>query len=128
MNKPLSEEPFVLFTTYRSNGDAVSTPVWIARLWDGRLGFTTAPDSWKVKRLRRDDTIQLQPCTRTGDPLPDSEVSDGTATVIDDEAGFSAVQRAIMAKYGLQAKLILGVGRLLGRETKRVAVIVALAD
>jgi hypothetical protein len=33
----LGDEKYALFTTYRRNGDAVSSPVWLAPLDNGSL-------------------------------------------------------------------------------------------
>ncbi|HSK58696.1 MAG TPA: pyridoxamine 5'-phosphate oxidase family protein [Actinomycetospora sp.] len=52
----LGDESFVSLTTSRRTGDAVATPVWVARddAADGTLVVTTPASSGKVERLRRD--------------------------------------------------------------------------
>ncbi len=35
----IADEKYVLITTYRKNGDAVSSPVWIAPLPDGTAAW-----------------------------------------------------------------------------------------
>jgi len=45
----LGDEAFVSLTTYRRNGDAVSTPVWVARDGDS-LVVTTAASTGKMTR------------------------------------------------------------------------------
>ncbi|MEZ5249426.1 MAG: hypothetical protein R2713_09520 [Ilumatobacteraceae bacterium] len=37
----LADEKYVVLTTTRKDGRSVPTPVWIAALPDGALGFTT---------------------------------------------------------------------------------------
>ena len=61
----LAEQRFVLLTTYRRSGEAVSTPVWVAREGDALVVLTPAR-SGKAKRLRRDPRVQVQPCGRFG--------------------------------------------------------------
>mgnify|MGYP000473367737 CR=1 FL=1 len=70
----LAREKYVSLTTFRRDGSPVATPVWIAALDDGRLAFTTDPSSWKVKRVRRNATVELRPCTVRGKVAPDAPV------------------------------------------------------
>ena len=92
---------FVLLTTFRRDGRAVGTPVWVARL-DGPdgpgLGVWTPGSSGKVKRIRRDPSVTLAPCDRRGTPL--GEPVPGTARVLDAE-GTRRVRTAVRHKYGL---------------------------
>lgn len=111
----LGDEKFVLFTTFKKDGQPVATPVWIAGLGGGRLGFTTSSGTWKVKRLRRNNAVRLQPCSRTGTPEPGSTVTDGTAEVFGDGPRVAEVRSAIRAKYGFQVTVIHAVQTLLGR-------------
>ncbi len=99
----LADERYVLFTTFKKDGEPVSTPVWIAGLPDGRLGFTTEAGSWKVKRLKRNDAVVLQPCDSRGNLSPGSEPTSATAhAAYPGSPDFAAVNVAIRAKYGLQ--------------------------
>ena len=47
----IASEQYVSITTSRRDGRTVSSPVWIAPLADGRVGFTTGSASGKVKRI-----------------------------------------------------------------------------
>lgn len=61
----LGNEHFVSLTTFRKSGERVSTPVWIAR--DGDALLVTTPDgTGKVKRLRNNSAVELQPSGRMG--------------------------------------------------------------
>ncbi|WP_280263152.1 PPOX class F420-dependent oxidoreductase [Nocardia wallacei] len=100
---PVGTANYVLLTTFRKNGSAVATPVWAA-LDDGRLYVWTATDSWKVKRIRRDSAVTLQPCNATGKPR--GAVIDGTARVLD-AAGSERVRGLIKRKYSVQGWLIV---------------------
>ena len=64
----LAQKQFVLLTTFRRDGRAVPTPVWIVPLDDG-LGIWTPGSSGKVKRIRRSGAVTLAPCDRRGTPL-----------------------------------------------------------
>ncbi|MCX6464535.1 MAG: PPOX class F420-dependent oxidoreductase [Pseudonocardiales bacterium] len=97
----LAGAQFVLLTTFRRDGRAVGTPVWVAPL-DGPdgpgLGVWTPGSSGKVKRVRRDGAVTLAPCDRRGTPL--GEPVPGTARVLDAE-GTRRVRTAVRRKYGL---------------------------
>ena len=57
----------VLVTTYRRNGTPVSTPVSLA-VDGGRAVIRTYEKAWKTRRLRRNATLELAPCTARGAP------------------------------------------------------------
>ena len=61
----LGAEKFVSLTTYKKDGAAVATPMWIGR--DGDHLFVWTPvDSWKAKRVRNNPGVALTPCSRGG--------------------------------------------------------------
>ena len=71
-------------TTFKRNGTGVTTPVWFVRE-AGRLLVETDPESYKVKRIRREPTVSVTLCTARGrlleipvpahaEILPDDEV------------------------------------------------------
>lgn len=99
----LSQGKYLSLTTFRKAGDAVATPVWVARD-DRHLYVTTKADSGKVKRLRNNRDVLLAPCdvrgNVTGPQVP------GTATLLD-EAGTARVAALIKSKYGLLAKAMM---------------------
>jgi PPOX class probable F420-dependent enzyme len=118
----LGDEAFVSLTTYRRNGDAVSTPVWVARDGDA-LVVTTAASTGKVTRLRRDPRIVLRPCDRRGKVAPDAPSAEGRAEVVEDPQAQEAPERALATKYGWEYRLISVIGlaaRALGRTRERV--------
>ncbi|MFF0488342.1 PPOX class F420-dependent oxidoreductase [Nocardia sp. NPDC003482] len=92
---------YVLLTTFRKNGNPVGTPLWAA-LDDGKLYVWTASDSWKVKRVRNNPAVTLQPCSVSGKPR--GEVVRGTGRVLD-EAGTERVRGLIKRKYGIMGWL-----------------------
>ncbi|KAA0021312.1 PPOX class F420-dependent oxidoreductase [Antrihabitans cavernicola] len=88
---------YVLLTTFKKDGTPVGTPLW-AGLDGDRLIVWTEANSWKVKRIRRNPAVTMQPCDLRG--KPNGDVVDGTATVLD-EAGSDHAREVIMKKYGL---------------------------
>src|SRR5258708_37829577 len=91
----LAPAKYMLLTTFRKNGTAVPTPVWVARDGD-ELVLTTGPNAGKVKRIRRDGAVRVAPCTMRGKPTG-AEVP-AHARLLDDAAA-RRVQGLIARKY-----------------------------
>jgi len=102
----LGAEDFVLLTTFRRNGEAVPSPVWIVPLTDQeRVGFYTTMGTGKTKRLRHTPRVTVQPCNRTGTPTPGTKPVEATAQMVQSGRDFDEVQASIRAKYGWQCTL-----------------------
>jgi PPOX class probable F420-dependent enzyme len=114
-----ARERYVALVTFRKNGDQVATPVWIAPLGDGTLGVITDPEAGKVKRLRNDARVTLQPCDMRGRIAAGAPTWTGSGHVVDGEPA-TAVERAVGRKYGWQYRLI-GLGSALKKLVKRGA-------
>lgn len=65
---PLRASSTALVTTFRSNGQAVATPVSITLDADCAY-FVTASDAGKARRLAADSGVTLAPCTVGGKVL-----------------------------------------------------------
>ena len=104
----ITDEKYVLLTSFRKNGDAVATPVWIVALDDGTAGFTTELVAGKVKRIRNNSAVTLQPCSLRGNVQPGAPVVHATAEVLLDRDA-RAVTAAVRRKYRV-AILLLDVG------------------
>ncbi len=104
----LGAAPYVRVTTYRKDGRAVPTPVWVVRDGDA-LAIWTVRDSGKVKRVRRDGGVMVGPCdlrgNLTGDEVP------GHASILD-AAGTARVRTLLKRKYGLLGRLSLWGSRI----------------
>lgn len=112
----------MLLTTFRKDGRAVPTPVWVVR--DGRsLAIWTVADSGKVKRIRRNGDVTVAACDVRGNPR--GPAVPGHAT-IDDPAGADRVRALLRAKYGLLGRLTLLGSRLRRGASGTVSVHVAL--
>jgi PPOX class probable F420-dependent enzyme len=94
---------YVLLTTFRKDGTPVATAVW-AVADEGKLYAWTPTDSWKVKRLRRNPAVTLQPCNPSG--MPHGEVIEGTGRVLDAE-GTEQVRKLLRRKYWLLGPIII---------------------
>lgn len=104
---------YLLLTTYRKNGVAVPTPVWVTSE-GGTLYAWSAVDTGKVKRIRRSGDVLIGPCDIKGKPT--GEQVPATARLLD-QAGSDRVRSLIAKKYGLMGRLTLLGSRLRrGRE------------
>ena len=137
MNQPMSNRPktngaaalapFVrqktaLLTTYRRDGTPVGTPVHIAV--DGpRAFFRTWDRTWKLKRLRYNQHVEIAPSTTRGTPT--GPAIPATARILSgDEAKHAA--RALARKYPVLHGVLIPWGhRLRGYETMHVELIPA---
>jgi len=110
--RSLGRERYVSLATFRRDGRAVETPVWVVE-HRGRLYVFTEAASWKVKRLRRDARVRITPCNvrgaLRGDPTP------GSGRIVTDPDTESAAYRAFERKYGWQMHLLNLFSRLAGR-------------
>ena len=101
----ITDETYVLLTTFRKSGEGVGTAVWIAALADGSCGFTTEASSGKVKRIRNNPAVTLQACDMRGNVKPGSAVVHATAEVLmGDDA--KPIRDAIHAKHSIVTKVM----------------------
>jgi PPOX class probable F420-dependent enzyme len=109
----LSDEKYMSFTTYRRDGTAVSTPVWVVGLGDGRVGFWTSSGSGKAKRLAHTPRVLVQASNARGIAKPGSTPVEATATVVTG-SDLDAIRQAVVAKYGFATKISKLLGTLVG--------------
>jgi PPOX class probable F420-dependent enzyme len=105
----LGAEKYVLLTTYRRDGRAVPTPVWVARAGDALAAWSVS-DAGKVKRIRHSGRVTVAACDLRGRPHGEPAV-DGRATICDPVAT-EQVRDLLRKKYGLIARLTLLGSRL----------------
>jgi PPOX class probable F420-dependent enzyme len=115
----LGSAHYVLLTTYRKDGTPVGTPVW-AVTRDGKLYVWTEVSSWKVKRIRNNPAVTVQPCGMRG--APQGEAREAQARLLD-TAETGQVLRLILRKYwlagpptALASRLFRGKGSTIGIE------------
>jgi uncharacterized protein len=102
----ITDGKYVLLTTFRTNGDPVATPVWIVALTDGTGGFTTEVTSGKVKRIRNNPSVTLQPCSVRGTVHRASAVVNASAEVLEG-ADARPVDDAVRRKYRVVMSLLV---------------------
>ncbi|MCW0216130.1 MAG: PPOX class F420-dependent oxidoreductase [Pseudonocardia sp.] len=105
----LGAAQYLLLTTFRKDGTPVSTAVWAAPLDGGEIGVWTAPDSGKVKRIRRSGAVEIGECDRRGNPT--GPAVPAIARILDGP-GTHRVLTAINRKYGIVGRLATGAARL----------------
>jgi PPOX class probable F420-dependent enzyme len=104
----LGTAAYVNVTSFRKDGRAVRTPVWVVRDGDG-ISIWTIREAGKVKRIRRDGAVMVGPCDVRGRPTGD-EVP-GQASIMD-TAGTARVKDLLRRKYGIFGRLTLWGSRL----------------
>jgi PPOX class probable F420-dependent enzyme len=104
----LGSEKYALLTTFRRDGRAVATPLWV--MPDGAgVAFWTPKDTGKVKRIRNDGRVTVTACDLRGNAS--GEPVEGRARIgdADDLRRFTSV---MVRKYGLTGRLTLLGSRL----------------
>jgi PPOX class probable F420-dependent enzyme len=120
----LAKAQYVNLETFRKNGTGVKTPVWGAP--DGtEIVIFTNGDSYKVKRLRRNSAIRIAECNVRGSVK--GPWHEGSARLVEDEAGKASALRALRKKYGWQMVLADWGGRLRGSKKNWAMIAVSLA-
>lgn len=117
----LAKARYINLETYRKNGTAVQTPVWTARVGEELVIFTNG-NSYKVKRLRRNQSVRVAPCGVRG--ALKGPWHDGNGRIVTDSSQERAAYVALRKKYGWQMALA-DLGGRLGR-TKKDRVILAV--
>lgn len=102
MSSPYADVRFLLLTTYRKNGDPVTTPVWFIER-EGKLYVRTGLKSGKVRRLRNDPLVAVAPASRPG--YVTGPARPGRVRFLSDEE-FSEMDGWFRKRYGLQMKLV----------------------
>jgi PPOX class probable F420-dependent enzyme len=116
----LGSEKYVLLTTFRRDGRAVPTPLWVVPDGAG-LGFWTVAGSGKLKRIRNSGRVTVAPCDMRGNPTGDP--IEATAR-IGDQSDLARVGAGIKKKYGVLGRLTMLGSRLRRGADGTVAVIV----
>jgi uncharacterized protein len=116
----LGSEKYVRLTTYRRDGRAVPTPLWVVPDGAGLMVWTPA-GTGKVKRIRNNGRVTVQACDFRGNPS--GEPVEAQAR-IGDAADRRRVGAAIIRKYGLSGRLTLFGSRLRRGTDGTVAILI----
>src|SRR5438552_18249954 len=95
----LSDEKYLLLTTFKRDATPVASPVWVVALDGGAVGFYTSSGSGKAKRLAHTTRLTVQPCDARGKVKPGSLPVEGTARVVTGPE-LEAIRAKVVAKYG----------------------------
>src|ERR1700679_3983867 len=109
----ITDEKYVLLTTFKRDGSGVATPVWCADLGNGSFGFWTSSASGKVKRLNHTERVTVQPCNARGQVKAGRMPADATARVVSG-AELEQIRKQVIAKYGYMTKFTKIVAQLGG--------------
>ncbi|MGW4249627.1 PPOX class F420-dependent oxidoreductase [Nocardia sp. NPDC004722] len=121
--EPLGKANYVQLTTFKKDGTPVGPPVW-AVLDGGKLYVWTVTDSWKVKRIRRNPEVTVQPCDFRG--KTHGELLKGSALVLD-APGTERVRDLIKRRYGIQGWLGITLSKLRRGNTGTIGIEIAPA-
>jgi PPOX class probable F420-dependent enzyme len=94
---------YILLTTFKRDGSAVSSPVWITGT-SGSYVFTTGDKAWKTRRMLRNPSVHVQVCDMRGRVKPAAARYTGTGEVVTSKEAIAAAERALSTKYGWQFK------------------------
>ena len=111
--------------TYRRNGAAVATPVWLAPA-NGKHYLFSAGQAGKVKRLRANSQVRLARCTAGG--RVKSDWLAGVGRVVIDAPTIAIAYAALRAKYGWAMWLGDALAKLSGRYRQRAIIEITLDD
>jgi PPOX class probable F420-dependent enzyme len=104
----LGQAQYALVTTYRRDGRAVPTPLWVVRDGDA-IAVWTPKDSGKVKRIRRRGAVLVGPCDFRGNLQGDQVPATAAILAADDTA---RVRELLGRKYGLVGRLTVWGSRI----------------
>ncbi|KQU69490.1 PPOX class F420-dependent oxidoreductase [Phycicoccus sp. Root101] len=110
----LGEEKFVSLTTFRKTGVGVSTPVWIGREGDA-LVVTTPSGSGKVKRLRNNTRVELQPCSRRGTVEDGAPTVAAVAEIVQGPEAMRRLDTVLRPKYGIEYRIVMTIEKIMRR-------------
>ena len=112
----LAGHRFANLTTFRRNGQGVTTPVWFAQAGDTIYVMTQA-QAGKDKRLRNNPIARIGPSDRAGKALGPELALRGRLL---DPLESKQAARALGQKYGFQKKLFDVMFLLRGRRASQV--------
>ena len=120
----LADATYISLETFRKDGSAVPTPVWVAG-HDGKLVIITNGTTFKVKRLRNNPACRVAVCTASGKTIL-SDWEAGRCEIVEG-AGCEAPLATLRAKYGFQFWL-LEVAAKLGNKRKDWVILSIVLD
>ena len=102
---------YLSLTSFKRDGTGVATPMWFV-IDNQRLIVRTDPQSFKAKRIRRNPSVMIAPCTANGRPR--SDPVPGRVEVLPDSE-LDHAEKLMARKYRIDRVLILPIYRALRR-------------
>jgi uncharacterized protein len=93
---------YINLITYRRSGETVATPVWFVHE-NHRLYVGTGRNAGKIKRIRNNPQVLVEPCDARGTPL--GERMTAHARVLD-VVEHARINQLLTQKYGLMKRMI----------------------
>src|SRR6266566_6630025 len=124
----LAGEKYISLTTFKQDGTPVATPVWVVSDDGRRLLVWTGPQTWKVKRLRRNPRVVVSASDLRGRTRGESY--EGVGRLLDIPQG-SLVEPLLDRKYGLTRRLLgmfNGILRTVTRKQPEPAAYIEIVD
>lgn len=115
----LGAAQYIALETYKKNGEAVKTPVWVTQE-AGKLYVITEGHSWKVKRIRNTPRVRIAQSDARGKVQGDWV--EATARVLEDTTAVNQQGKRLAAKYGLFYHLFMLFMRLTQRQRQSVVI------
>jgi hypothetical protein len=106
-SKALGRSRYLSLTTFRRDGTAVSTPVWVVADNDQTLLVWTGANTWKVKRIRSRARVEVAACDFRGRQI--GPRASGVAAIREDT---ERVLRLLARKYRWQLYVLRAWGHL----------------
>jgi PPOX class probable F420-dependent enzyme len=115
---------YVSLRSFKKNGQPVDTPVWFANV-DDRLVVFTDGTSYKVKRIRRNPSVEIARCDMRGKLLGPWQPA--TCRAVEKEPSrVASAYDALNRKYGWMMRLGTLFSRLAGRASRRLILEISL--
>lgn len=120
----LTSGKYLLLTTFRRDGRAVPTPVWVARDGDA-IAVWTMSRSGKVKRIRNSGRVEVGPCDFRGRPSGESVAAQAELLPPEEALRYQGLMKR---KYGFQVTFALLTSRLKRDRDTNLAIRIRLSD
>ena len=99
--KRFSNEKYISLESYRKNGEAVKSPVWVVEE-GGVVYVRTDPTSWKAKRIRKNPRVRIAASDMRGKVT--GQWVDGEARFIEGQEADQKIE-LFKKKYGAGLRL-----------------------
>lgn len=93
---------YINLITYRKSGEAVATPVWFV-IEHPYLYVRSGQNASKVKRIRNNPLVEIEPCDARGKPLGARFFAQARML---DSSDHARIDRLLNQKYGIIKRIV----------------------